>query len=83
MKKGKGNLFECIAQEVLQTHFSRSLSSVKASERIHNGVSRDKSCSVSVQNLREVLDLDLSLQFFHHCEVLPQQNYDVSEFAPV
>lgn len=60
-EKRKGNLFEFIAQDVLQTHFSRSLSSVKGSERIHSGVSRDKFCSVSVQNLREVLDLDLSL----------------------
>jgi len=56
-EKRKGNLSEFTAQDVLQTHFSRSLSSVKGSERIHNGVSRDKFCSVRVQNLKEVLGL--------------------------
>jgi hypothetical protein len=60
----RGNLFQFIAQSVLETHFSRSLSSVKGSERIHNGVSRDKFCSIGVQNLREVLDLDLSLRLW-------------------
>lgn len=48
-EKRNGNLFEFMAQDVPQTHFSRSLSSVKGSERIHNGVSRDKFCSVSVK----------------------------------
>ena len=56
-EKRKENLFEFTAQDVLQTHFSRSLSSVKGSERIHNGASRDKFCNVRVQNLKEVLGL--------------------------
>ena len=83
IEKRKGNLSEFIAHDGLPTHFSSSLSSVEGSERIHNGFSRDKFCSVSVQNLSEVLDLDLSLQFLQQCEVVLLQNYDVSEFVPV